>query len=54
MIMLIALIAGAIIGYTVARRRGGNRLDRIQYATGYGIAFLLGGLFLTIFIDRMV
>lgn len=53
MIILISGLTGAIIGATTARRRKGNRLDMAQYAAGYGIAFLILGLFLTILIERL-
>lgn len=54
MIILATLIAGIVVGGSVARKRGGNRLDMLQYATGYAIAFGLVGVFVTIFIDRMI
>ena len=53
MIVIGGLILGAVIGALTAKRRGGKMLDILQYAAGYGIAFTLLGLFLTIFIDRM-
>ena len=52
MIVIAGLLAGALTGGLVARRRGGARLDVLQYAAGYGIAFTLVGVFLTILIDR--
>ena len=53
MILLICAILGIVIGAATARRRKGNRLDMAQYAAGYAIAFMIAGLFLTLFIDRM-
>ena len=53
MIILAAMVCGILMGTGVARRRGGRRLDQLQYAAGYGIAFTLLGVFATIFIDRM-
>lgn len=53
MILLVCAILGIVIGATTARRRKGNRLDMAQYAAGYAIAFMIVGLFLTLFIDRM-
>lgn len=53
MIVIGMAILGAIIGGLTARKRGGNRKDIAQYATGYAVAFLIVGLFATIFIDRM-
>lgn len=53
MIVLAGLVIGAAIGGLTAKRSGGKRLDILQYAAGYAIAFTLLGLFATIFIDRM-
>jgi hypothetical protein len=54
MIILAALVFGALTGWGVARRRGGRGLDQLQYAAGYGIAFGILGVFLTIFVSRMI
>lgn len=54
MIVLAGLVFGAVFGAYTARKRGGNRLDMAQYAAGYAIALMLLGLFVTIFIERMV
>lgn len=54
MIVIAGLVLGAILGARTALKRGGKRLDALQYAAGYGIAFALLGLFVTLFIDRMV
>ncbi|MBD3677062.1 MAG: hypothetical protein HUJ27_01515 [Rhodobacteraceae bacterium] len=54
MIVIAGLVIGAIWGATLARRRKGNRLDMAQYAAGYGIAFAIAGLFLTIFVERLL
>ena len=54
MIVIVAMLAGALIGATTALRRGGKRLDALQYAAGYGIAFSLIGLFATIFLERVL
>jgi hypothetical protein len=53
MVVIASLILGAILGGVTAARRGGQRLDILQYAAGFGIAFCLLGVFLTIFIERM-
>lgn len=53
MIVIAGLILGAATGATIAGRRGGKPLDLLQYAAGYGIAFGLVAMFVTIFIDRM-
>lgn len=53
MIVIGGLVVGALLGAGVARGRGGRGLDMAQYAAGYGIAFGILGLFLTIAIARM-
>ena len=54
MIVIAGAIGGALLGGLTAKRRGGNRPDIAQYAAGYAIAFGLIGLFLTIFLERML
>lgn len=39
MLVMIGLLAGAYYGYSYAKKRGGNRLDKLQYSAVYGIAF---------------
>ena len=53
MVVIAGLILGAVLGGMTAARRGGKRLDILQYAAGFGIAFCLLGVFLTIFLERM-
>ncbi|MCB2111571.1 MAG: hypothetical protein H6895_11825 [Defluviimonas sp.] len=53
MIFFPALIFGALVGWHRARKRGGNRLDQLQYAAVHAIAFAILGLFVTIFLTRM-
>jgi hypothetical protein len=53
MIVIAGLVLGAVMGAVTASKRGGKRLDMLQYAAGYGIAFCLLGVALTIFIERM-
>ena len=53
MIVLISGAVGAALGAMTAKRRKGNRLDMAQYAAGYGIAFMILGLFLTLGIERL-
>lgn len=48
------MLFGAIIGATLARKRGGKALDQLQYGAGFMIAIGLLGLFITILIDRMI
>ena len=52
MIVIAGFLVGAIGGALRARGRGGKPLDQVQYATGYGIAFALVGMFVTIALDR--
>ncbi|WP_198666150.1 hypothetical protein [Tropicimonas sp. IMCC34043] len=54
MIVILAALIGAIRGVFVARARGGTRLDMAQYGAGYAIAFALIGVFVTIFLERMM
>ena len=53
MIVFVAIICGAILGAVTARNREGSGLDMAQYAAGYGIAFGLVGLFLTLIIGAV-
>lgn len=52
MIVIGAALLGAVLGVLSARRKGGNRLDLLQYGAGYAIAFALAGLIITIMIHR--
>ena len=54
MIVLVAALIGAVLGALTARRRNGNRLDMLQYAAVYAIIFAMGGLALSIVLDRTV
>ena len=54
MIVLAAGLIGGILGYMTAKKRDGNGLDMAQYATGYAIAFMLLGLFLTLLVENLV
>lgn len=45
-------LLGIVIGAVTAKRRKGSTLDILQYAAGYGIAFALMGLIVTIVLDR--
>ncbi len=53
MIVIAGLVLGAALGGYTAAKRGGKRLDILQYAAGFGIAFCLLGVFVTIFVERM-
>lgn len=52
MIIAAGLAMGILVGALTARGRGGKGLDMAQYAAGYGIAFMLVGLFVTILLER--
>lgn len=52
MIILAFAVFGILLGTVQARRRGGKRLDILQYAAGFGIAFALVGLFITVLLAR--
>ncbi|MBK6468418.1 MAG: hypothetical protein IPL38_18615 [Rhodobacter sp.] len=53
MIVIGGLGVGALLGAWTAKRRGGKPADLAQYAAGYGIAFGIAGVFLTILIERL-
>lgn len=52
MIIAAGLVLGILIGALTAKRRGGKSLDMLQYAAGFGIAFMLVGLVITIILER--
>lgn len=52
--LLGAIVLGAIGGGLRARARGGKLADILLYATVYAIIFGLIGLFITIYLDRMM
>ena len=54
MIVLGLMIIGIGLGLRTARKRNGTRLDMAQYAAGYGIAFTLLGVLITIVIERTI
>ncbi|MGE4612024.1 MAG: hypothetical protein AAED33_11675 [Paracoccaceae bacterium] len=49
---LIGGIVGIIVGWTRATKRGGNTADKLQYAAGHGIALLLVGHFIALFMAK--
>ena len=53
MIILAAMLFGGLAGAGTARRRGGRGLDQMQYAAGFGIAWGLVGVIVTIVLARM-
>ncbi len=52
MLLPIAFALGALFGWHRARRRGGDRLDQLQYAAAHGILFTLIALAAAIFAQR--
>ena len=52
MIVIAGLILGAALGARTAIKRGGKRLDALQYGAAFAIIFTLLGLFLTIILHR--
>jgi hypothetical protein len=53
MILPLAFALGMIVGWQRAGRRGGDRLDRLQYGAAHGIAFTLAALAVTILCERL-
>ncbi|WP_170293981.1 hypothetical protein [Paracoccus limosus] len=53
MIVLVAILLGAVIGWMRAARLGGSRADRLQYAAAHALAFAALGVFITIILARM-
>ncbi len=54
MIVITALILGALFGAYRARRRQGSGFDIAQYAATHAIFFALLGLFATILVEKLV
>lgn len=52
MILVLAFATGGAIGWRRAARRGGDRLDRMQYAAAHGIALTIAVLALQILAQR--
>lgn len=53
MVILLAALAGAGLGWRNAVQRGGNRLDIAQFAAVGAIVGAIVGMFATIVIERM-
>jgi len=53
MYILAGILIGAVIGYRRALKRGGNGLDRAQYAAVHAIVLAIVGLFLTVVLNRL-
>jgi hypothetical protein len=54
MFVIGGLVLGAVTGGLTARRRGGKPADIAQWAAVWAILFGLLGLFITLFLDRML
>jgi len=53
MVLVLAFALGAAVGWYRAGRRGGDRLDQLQYAAAHGIAVTLAALALSILAARI-
>lgn len=54
MIVIVAVVIGAVLGWRRAGQLGGTRRDRMQYAAAFAMAFAVLGLFATVLLDRMI
>ncbi|MFY0632420.1 MAG: hypothetical protein JXQ91_01295 [Vannielia sp.] len=54
MIVLAALVLGALTGLAHATRRKGGVLDKLQYMAVYALLFGIIGLFATIALEKML
>ena len=52
MVAILCALIGAIFGTIRAKRRNGNRLDMLQYASVFALIFAIVGMFITIMIER--
>lgn len=52
MIIIAALVIGALIGARTAKKRGGALADILQYAAVYAIALGIVGTIVTVLLDR--
>jgi phosphate/sulfate permease len=53
LVLVVAFALGMFVGWQRAGRRGGDRLDRLQYGAAHGIAFTLAALAVTILAERL-
>jgi phosphate/sulfate permease len=53
LLFLIAMTLGAALGWRRATLRGGDRLDRLQYAAAHAICFALATLVGVILVERL-
>ena len=52
MLAIIGGILGIALGWWRATKRGGNTADKLQYAVAHGIALLLLGYFIALFLVK--
>lgn len=53
MIWTAGILGGAAYGAFTALRRGGRKLDALQYGAAFAVAFGLLGLVISVFLDRL-
>jgi hypothetical protein len=53
MYFTLAFLIGFAFGWQRAKRRGGNRLDKLQYGAVHGIIFVLVALILLVGVQRI-
>lgn len=54
MLVITGIVGGAVWGAYLARRRKGNRLDMLQYAASFSIAFGLLAFFVSVILLRVL
>jgi hypothetical protein len=54
MIVIILALVGAVLGWRIATKRDGNRLDKLQYGAAFMLGFSVLGLFITLIIDILI
>jgi len=52
MLAIIGGILGVALGWWRATKRGGDTADKLQYAAAHGIALLLVGYFIALFLVK--
>ena len=53
MLIAAAFVFGALLGWQRARRRGGDRLDQLQFAAVHAIALTLAAVVLVVVLGRL-
>lgn len=54
MIVILLAVIGALLGWRMAAKRDGSRLDKLQYAAALMLAFFIVGLFITVILDNFI